>query len=80
MMSVDQCQICYEKMLIELDLSLDLSLKGHVERLLAVDTSTVTATIVPVFLIITIALCDDGVLIPGSILSAQQCNEFKVPS
>lgn len=79
---MDQYQICYEKMLVGLGISLDMCPKDRGERLLAVDTSTVAAAMVPVFVtsVITMALCDDGVLIPGSIPSAQQYNKFKVPS
>ena len=80
-MSVDEYQICYEKMLTEIGMPLELSPGKRVEKLLAINTTRVATSMVPVFVtpVITMALCD-GVLIHSSIPSAQQCHEFKIPS
>ncbi|KAF2808119.1 alpha/beta-hydrolase [Mytilinidion resinicola] len=80
-MSIDEYQICYENMLLELGISLDLPPAERVMQLLAVSTANVTAAMVPVFItpVITMGLCDDKVLIPGGIPTYAQYDEFKIP-
>lgn len=80
-MSIEEYQLVYEKMLVELGIPLDLSPRERVEKLLAVDATTVTAAMVPVFItpVITMALCDDQVLIPGPMPTYEQYTEFRVP-
>lgn len=55
-MSVDEYQIYYEKMLVELSISIELSPSERAEKLLAVDTTTVTAAMIPVFIIPVITM------------------------
>lgn len=80
-MSIDEYQVCYEKMLIELGIPLELPAAERVERFLAVDTVKVTAAMVHVFIIsvVTMALCDDEVLIPGPMPTYSQYNSFECP-
>lgn len=80
-LSVDEYQVIYEKMLLELGISLDLPVEKRVEKLLSVDTSKLTAAMSPVFIVpvVTMALCDDGVLIPGSMPTDEEFTNFKVP-
>ena len=49
-MSIDEYQIIYEKMLVELVVSLHLSPKERIEKFLSIDTVSVTAAMVPVFI------------------------------
>lgn len=62
-MTIDEYQILYEKMLLELGISLDLTPAERVQKFLEVDTADVTAAMVPVFItpVITMGLCDDEV-------------------
>lgn len=82
-MSIDEYQVVYEKMLLELGIPLDISPSERIAKLLEVDTARVTAAMVPVFLIpvITMALCDDKVLVPDTPLptSANFEKNFKIP-
>lgn len=80
-MSIDEYQICYENMLVELGISLELPPAQRVQKLLEVDTAAVTAAMVPVFVIpvITMALCDDKVLIPKGIPAAADYQSFEIP-
>lgn len=63
-MSIDEYQILYEKMLVELKIPLDLSIEDRVKRLVEVESEKLTAAMVPVFItpVITMALCDDKVV------------------
>jgi hypothetical protein len=76
-MSIDEYQVYYANVLLELGISLDLPPAEKVERLLAVDTATVPVFIIPV---VTMALCDNKVLISGGIPTYPEYNEFKVPT
>jgi carboxylesterase type B len=80
-MSIDEYQICYEKMLVALGISLDLAPAERIQKFLAVDTEKMTAAMVPVFItpVITMALCDDEVLIPGPIPTLDQYEQFTIP-
>jgi hypothetical protein len=49
-MSIDDYQICYENLLAELGIILDLSPVKRVDQLLAVSTADVTAAMFPVFI------------------------------
>ncbi|RDW57295.1 carboxylic ester hydrolase-29 [Coleophoma crateriformis] len=80
-MSIDEYQICYEKMLVELGIPLDLAPAERVKQFLAVDTTRLTAAMVPVYItpVITMALCDDEVLIPRPMPTMNQYQEFSIP-
>ena len=75
-------QVVYEKMLNSLDVSPDLSPQDRLRRLLEVPEEELTAAMVPVFIVsvITMALCRDGVLIPGNPLSSADVSPYKVPT
>lgn len=67
-LSVDEFQILFEKMLTELGIPLEgLSSAERVQRLAAVPVDKLTAAMQAVFLIsvVTMPLCDDGVLVDG---------------
>jgi len=75
-------QVVYEKMLNALDVSPDLSPQDRLQHLLEVPEEELTAAMVPVFIVpvITMALCRDGVLIPGNPLLSADISSFKVPT
>jgi carboxylesterase type B len=80
-MSIDEYQVCYENMLVELGISLDLPPSERVRKLVEVDTADVTAAMVPVFVtsVITMALCDDKVMIPDGIPTFAEHGSLKIP-
>ncbi|TVY46502.1 Para-nitrobenzyl esterase [Lachnellula occidentalis] len=80
-MSIDEYQICYEKMLLALGISLDLTPTERMKQFIAADVEKVTAAMVPTFVIpvITMSLCDDGVLIPGPMPTAGEYEQFSIP-
>ncbi|KAG9767953.1 hypothetical protein KCU88_g7359, partial [Aureobasidium melanogenum] len=77
-----QYQVVYEKMLDELAISKDLSPRERLQRLIECDESKLTAAMVPVFVtpVITISPCDDHVLINGPMPSYSDYSNFKPPS
>ncbi|KAH7024355.1 Alpha/Beta hydrolase protein [Microdochium trichocladiopsis] len=76
----EEYQIVFEKMLVECGVSLDKDPIERVEALAAVPEAQLTKAMVPVFGIpvITMALCDDGVLLPSEFLRANY-KSFHVP-
>ena len=83
-MSIDEYQTIYEKMLSELKIPVDLPSAERMSRILQVDTDSITAAMVPVFPVpvVTMALCDDQVLIPNTALpkSINYETNFKIPA
>ncbi|KAH8901120.1 alpha/beta-hydrolase [Thozetella sp. PMI_491] len=81
-LSVDQYQAIYEKMLRELNIPLDLPPEQRLQMLVDADAARVTTAMASVYLVpvVTVALCDDGVLVPGGMPSYADYTEFKVPS
>ncbi|KAL2866133.1 Alpha/Beta hydrolase protein [Aspergillus lucknowensis] len=79
--SVDEYQGIYERMLVELGIPLDAAPADRIEGILAVDTERLTAAMVPVFIVpvITMALCDDGVLVEGSMPGYEMYHSFTPP-
>lgn len=77
----NEYQVVFEKMLVECGISLELGPVARVEALAAVPEDTLTEAMMPVFEIpvITMALCDDGVLLPRMSYFADFKN-FGVPS
>ena len=75
-MTPQQYQIVFEKLLRELGISLELGSIERVQALAAVSEEKLTQAMVPVFGIpvITMALCDDGVLLPDMARQADYRN------
>ncbi|KAL4876813.1 Alpha/Beta hydrolase protein [Aspergillus karnatakaensis] len=80
--SIDEYQACYERILLELNISLDLPPTERITRLLQVDTDSLTAAMIPTFIVpvITMALCDDGVLINGPMPTYDMYPSFTPPA
>ncbi|CAM1507322.1 Fc.00g069630.m01.CDS01 [Cosmosporella sp. VM-42] len=76
----EQYQVVFEKMLVELGISLELSPVERAEALANAPEEAVTKAMTPVFGIpvVTMALCDDGVLLPDMTTAADLLN-FKLP-
>ena len=66
-LSVEQYQVIYDKLLDYLKIPKDLSPRDRLARLIDTPEDALTAAMVPVFItpVITISPCDDGVLING---------------
>ncbi|CAJ2503303.1 Uu.00g106970.m01.CDS01 [Anthostomella pinea] len=81
-MSESEYQVLYEKMLQTLGCPMELSPQDRLTYLLNVSEEDLIAAMVPVFIapVITMALCDDGVLIPGKMPSWSDFNSVKAPS
>ncbi|KAK9415745.1 putative Carboxylic ester hydrolase [Seiridium unicorne] len=81
-MSIDQYQVIYEKTLQVLGISEDLSPEERLEELLQIDESRLTASMMDVFItpVITLGLCDDGVLHEGPMPSWSDFGGFKAPA
>lgn len=64
-MSVEQYQVIYDKMLRALDIPEDLPAREQLQRLIDAPEADVTAAMVPVLVtpVITLSPCDDGVLV-----------------
>ncbi|KAL3458260.1 Alpha/Beta hydrolase protein [Aspergillus heterothallicus] len=79
--SVDEYQGAFERMLIELGIPLVLSSAERMQRILDVDSERLTAAMVPAFIVpvITMSLCDDGVLIEGPMPSYEMYDNFEAP-
>ncbi|CZR56851.1 uncharacterized protein PAC_06740 [Phialocephala subalpina] len=79
--SIDEYQILYENILTELGIGLNLSAEERVKRLLEVDETKLTAAMVPAFIVpvVTMALCDDKVLVPEGIQTPSEYNQFRIP-
>ncbi|KAI1337536.1 Alpha/Beta hydrolase protein [Xylariaceae sp. FL0016] len=76
----EQYQVVFEKMLAECGVSLDLGPVERVEALATVPENQLTKAMIPVFIIpvITMPLCDDGVLLKDMGHEADY-KSFKVP-
>ncbi|VUC33949.1 unnamed protein product [Clonostachys rosea] len=81
-MTVEQYQGIYDKMLTELDISTDLTPRERLQRLIEMDEDKVTAAMVPVCVIpvITLSPCDDNVLIGQPMPKYSDYSSFKAPS
>ncbi|KAF8855622.1 alpha/beta-hydrolase [Acephala macrosclerotiorum] len=80
--SIDEYQVVYENILRELGISLDLSSSERIKKLLRIDEKKkLTDAMAPTFIVpvVTMALCDDKILIPGGIQTSAEYNQFKVP-
>ncbi|KAK7420229.1 hypothetical protein QQX98_002884 [Neonectria punicea] len=80
-LSVDEYQVVYEKMLLNLGIPLDLPPMERVQRILAVDTTRLTAAMVPTFItaVVTSPLCDDGVFVGAPLPSGASFGKLEVP-
>ncbi|CAG9943064.1 unnamed protein product [Clonostachys rosea f. rosea IK726] len=80
-LSIDEYQSVYERILQALDIPIDLNPEDRIERLLSADSSALTKAMVPAFIIpvVTSPLCDDGVFVTGSIPSYDEYYTFSVP-
>ncbi|KPM42995.1 hypothetical protein AK830_g3511 [Neonectria ditissima] len=80
-LSVDEYQVVYEKMLLNLGIPLDLPPTERMQRILAVDTARLTAAMVPTFItpVVTAPLCDDGVLVGTPLQAGPSFGKFEVP-
>ncbi|GAB7356842.1 hypothetical protein MBLNU459_g7716t1 [Dothideomycetes sp. NU459] len=81
-MTEAEYQVIFDKMLEVLHIPLDLSSKDRLQRLLAVPDDEIVAAMVPVFMtpVITLALCDDGVLLSSPMPSWSHFTSVKFPS
>jgi carboxylesterase type B len=81
-MSLDEHQAVYERLLRELGIPLDLEPGARFQRLLAVEEKALTAAMVPTFVVpvVTMPLCDDGVFLPGGMPSAASYQTFDLPA
>ncbi|CAH0050690.1 unnamed protein product [Clonostachys solani] len=81
-MTVEQYQGIYDKMLTELDISTELPPRERLQRLIEMDEDKVTAAMVPVCVIpvITFSPCDDNVLIGQPMPKYSDYSSFKAPS
>ncbi|KAJ5646846.1 Carboxylesterasetype B [Penicillium lividum] len=81
-MTVEQYQNIYEKTLQTLGIPADLSPKERFTQLLEFDESRLTASMVDVFMIpvVTLALCDDQVLIKSPMPSYSSFDKFQPPA
>lgn len=75
-------QVVYDKMLQTLNISSDLPPTERLQRLLDTSDEDLTAAMVPVFItpVITLALCDDGVLLPSPMPSWSDFTSVNLPS
>lgn len=66
-LSVEQYQVIYDKLLDYLEIPKDLPARKRLEKLLEIPEEVLTAAMVPIFItpVITISPCDDGVLVNG---------------
>jgi len=66
-LSEEQYQVIYDKLLDYLQIPKELSPRGRLQRLIETPEDALTAAMVPVFVtpVITISPCDDGVLVNG---------------
>lgn len=80
-MSEHEYQVIYNKMLQELKIPATLSPQERLARLLAASEDDLNTAMVPVFMapVITMALCDDGVLLPGKMPSWSDFGTVKIP-
>ncbi|KAJ4374321.1 hypothetical protein N0V83_003062 [Neocucurbitaria cava] len=80
-MSVEQYQVIYDKMLRALDIPEDLPAREQLQRLIDAPEADVTAAMVPVLVtpVITLSPCDDGVLVGGPMPSYSEYVNFKTP-
>lgn len=81
-LSQDQYQVIYEKILTVLEVPVVLTPRERLQRLLEIDEAKLTAALVPVGVIpvLTLSPCDDGYLIPKGMPSLSSYSEFKAPS
>lgn len=80
-LSVDEYQVVYERLLLVLGIPLEIPAEERVRRLLGIETQKLTAAMVPTFItpVVTTPLCDDGVLLPGGMPRGLDCKDFHVP-
>lgn len=80
-MTVDQYQVIYDKTLKVLGIPDSLSSKDRLDRLLNTHEDAIAASMVNVFMtpVITLAPCDDHVLIPRPMPTYSDFNSFSVP-
>ncbi|CAI6097295.1 unnamed protein product [Clonostachys chloroleuca] len=81
-MTVQQYQVIYDQMLIELDISTQLPPRERLQRLIEMDEDKLTAAMVPVCVIPVIAFspCDDNVLIGQPMPKYSDYSSFEAPS
>uniref|UniRef100_A0A0B7KC00 Carboxylesterase type B domain-containing protein n=1 Tax=Bionectria ochroleuca TaxID=29856 RepID=A0A0B7KC00_BIOOC len=81
-MTVEQYQVIYDKMLTELKISTELPPRERLQRLVEMDEDKVTAAMVPVCVIpvITFSPCDDNVLIGQPMPKYSDYSSFKAPA
>lgn len=81
-MSLDEHQMVYERLLSQLGIPLALEPAERFSRLLKVSEPDLTAAMVPVFVVpvITMPLCDDGFFLPGGMPSARDFRTLKPTS
>lgn len=80
-MSEHEYQVIYNKMLEELKIPATLAPQERFVRLLAASEDDLNSAMIPVFMapVITMALCDDGVLLPGKMPSWSDFGTVKIP-
>ncbi len=82
-LSVEQYQVIYDKLLDELEIPANLSPKDRLQKLIEIDEQKLTMAMIPVCVtpVITFSLCDDHFFLgPNAMPTYSSYSDFKPPS